>query len=75
MHLFLREYSRDPERERRSHSCAQLCHPMDGSPPVPVNGILQARILQWIAISFSRESSQPRHQIQVSHFAGTSFIL
>ena len=35
-------------------SCSSLCHPIDGSPPgFPVPGILQARILEWVAISFS----------------------
>ena len=34
-----------------------------------VNGILQARILEWVAFPFSRESSQPRNQTQVSHMA------
>ena len=35
-------------------SCQTLCDPIDGSPPgSPVPGILQARILEWIAISFS----------------------
>ena len=35
-------------------SCPTLCDPIDGSPPVsPVPGILQARTLEWIAISFS----------------------
>ena len=35
-------------------SCRTLCDPIDGSPPgSPVPGILQARILEWIAISFS----------------------
>ena len=35
-------------------SCPTLCDPIDGSPPgSPVPGILQARILEWIAISFS----------------------
>ena len=35
-------------------SCPTLCDPMDGSPPgSPVPGILQARTLEWIAISFS----------------------
>ena len=38
-----------------------------------VLGILQARILKWVAISFSRESSQPRDQTQVSHIAGRLF--
>ena len=35
-------------------SCMTLCYPIDGSPPgSPVPGILQARILEWVAISFS----------------------
>ena len=35
-------------------SCPTLCDPIDGSPPVsPVPGILQARVLEWVAISFS----------------------
>ena len=38
-----------------------------------VHGILQARILEWVAIPFSRESYQPRDQTQVSHIAGRSF--
>ena len=38
-----------------------LCGPIDGSPPgSPVPGILQARTLEWVAISYCRESSQPR---------------
>ena len=38
--------------------CPTLCHPMDCSPPgSSVHGILQARTLEWVAISFSRESS------------------
>ena len=42
-------------------SCPTLCDPIDGSPPgSPVPGILQARTLEWVAISFSRGSSQPR---------------
>ena len=40
-------------------SCPTLCNPIDGSPPgSPVPGILQARTLEWVAISFSRASSQ-----------------
>ena len=35
-------------------SCPTLCNPMDGSPPgFPIPGILQARTLEWVAISFS----------------------
>ena len=42
-------------------SCLTLCNPMDYSPQVSsVHGILQARVLEWVAISFSRRSSQPR---------------
>ena len=44
-----------------AQSCPTLCDPMDCSPPgSSVHGILQARILEWGAISFSRGSSQPR---------------
>ena len=39
-----------------------------------VHGILQARILEWVAVPFSRGSSQPRDQTQVSHIAGGFFI-
>ena len=47
---------------------------MDYSPPgSSVHGILQARILEWVAISFSRGSSQPRDWIQVSRIAGRFF--
>ena len=52
-----------------------LCNPMDcilaGS---SVHGILQARILKWVAISFSRGSSQPRDQTQVSCSVGRYFF-
>ena len=45
-----------------------LCNPMDCSrPESSVHGILQARILEWVAIPFSRGSSQPKHQTQVPH--------
>ena len=55
-----------------AQSCPTLCDPMDCSPPGSfVHGILQARILEWVAISFSRGSSQPRDQTRVSHIAGT----
>ena len=38
-----------------------------------VHGILQVRILEWVAFPFSRGSSQPRDQTQVSHIAGEFF--
>ena len=50
-----------------SKSCPTLCDPMNCSPPgSSVHGILQARILEWVAISFSRGSSQPRDWTHVS---------
>ena len=49
---------------------------MGCSPPgSSVHGILQARILEWVAISFSRGSSQPRDRTQVSHTAGRLFTV
>ena len=42
-------------------------------PGSPVHGILQARILEWVTVPFSRGSSQPRDQTQVSHIAGRFF--
>jgi len=47
---------------------AQLCDPMDCSPPSSsVHWILQARILEWVAISYSRGSSQPMDRTHVSY--------
>ena len=44
-----------------TQSCLTLCDLMDRSPPgISVHGILQTRILEWVAIPFSRGSSQPR---------------
>ena len=57
-----------------AQSCPTLCDPRDCSPPgSSVHGILQARILEWVAISFSRGSSRPRNQTQVSHIASRCF--
>ena len=59
-----------------TQSCPTLCDPMDGSPPGPaVAGILQARILEWVAISFSRRSSQHRDRTWVSRIAGRRFTI
>ena len=52
-----------------SQSCPTLCDPMD----CIVHGILQARTLEWVAVPFSRGSSQPRDQTQVSHISGGFF--
>ena len=51
--------------------CLTLCNPMDGSlPGSSVHGILPARILEWVAILFSRGSSWPRDRTQVFSRAG-----
>ena len=50
-------------------SCLTLCNPTD----YIVHVILQARILEWVALPFSRGSSQPRDQTQVSHIVGGFF--
>ena len=47
--------------------------PIDCIVPSIVHEILQARILEWVAFSFSRGSSQRKDQTQVSHIAGRSF--
>ena len=52
-----------------AESCPTLCDPMDYT----VHGILQVRILKWVAFPSSRGSSQPRDQTQVSHIAGGFF--
>ena len=55
-----------------TQSCPTLCGPVDCSlPGSSVHGILQARILEWVAASFSRGSSQLRDGTQVSHIAST----
>ena len=59
-----------------AQSCPTLCDPTDCSPPSSFTyGILQARILEWVAISFFRGSSQPRDRTQVSRIAGRRFNL
>ena len=55
-------------------SCPTLCDPLDYSLPISsLHGILQARILECVAIYFSRGSSQPRDWIHVSYIAGIFF--
>ena len=56
--------------------CLTLCDPMDCSLPGSfVGGIFQARILEWVVISFSRGSSQPRDRTQVFCTAGRLFTI
>ena len=59
-----------------AQSCPTLCNPMDCSLPVSsVHGISQARVQEQVAILFSRGSSQPKDQTQVSYIAGRSFTI
>ena len=52
---------------------AQLCPTLCNSMDYKVNGLLQARILEWVAFPFSRGSSPPRDRTEVSHIAGGFF--
>ena len=59
-----------------AQSCPTLCDPMDCSlPGSSVHGIFQARVLEWVAISFSKRSSQPRDGTRVSRIAGRRFTI
>ena len=57
-------------------SCLTLCDPMGcGLPRSSVHGIFQARVLEWVVISFSRGSSRPRDGTWVSHIVGRCFTI
>jgi len=57
-----------------AQSCPAVCNPMDCSPPgSSVHGILQAKILMWVAMPSSRGSSQPRDRTHISHIADRFF--
>ena len=59
-----------------AQSCPTLCDPMNPSTSgSSVYGILQARILEWVAIPFSRGSSQPRDRTLVSRITGRFFTV
>ena len=59
-----------------TQSCPTLCDPMDCSlPGSSVHGIFQARVLEWVAISSSRGSSQPRDRTWVSCIVGRRFTI
>ena len=63
--------SHSRHRVKVAQLCPTLCEPMNCT----VHGILQARILEWVAVSFSWGSSQPRGQTQVSHILGEFFTI
>ena len=59
-----------------TRSCLTLCHPTDYRPPGSfVHGILQVRILEWVAMPSSRGSSWPRDRTQISCIAGRFFTI
>ena len=59
-----------------AQSCPTLCDPMDCSlPGSSIHGIFQARILEWVAISFSRRSSRPRDWTWISCIVGRCFTV
>ena len=56
--------------------CPTLCDPLNwGLPGSSVHGIFQVRVLEWVAISFSRGSSWPREQTRVSYIVGNCFTI
>ena len=63
-------------RTKLVQSCPTLCNSMDCSlSGSSVHRIFQARILEWVAVPFSRGSSQPRDQTQVSCISGGFFTI
>ena len=68
-HAFLIQVCESEGEVEIAQSCPTLCDPMDYT----IHGILEARILEWVAIPFYRRSSQPRDWTQVSHIAGRFF--
>ena len=85
LHLYSKSLSTLPDSTKRitvvkvkevAQSCLTLCNPVDCSPlNSSIHGILQARILEWVAISFSRGSSRPWDQTQVSRIVGGRFTI
>ena len=63
------QYEHKMVKVKVTQSCPTLCDPMDNT----VHGILQGRILEWVAIPFFKGSSKPRDQTQVSCIAGGFF--
>ena len=63
-------------RSEVAQSCPTLCNPRDCNlPGSSVHGIFQARVLEWVAIFFSRGSSRPRGRTQVYYIAGRRFTV
>ena len=68
------KHLRCPSGNKMKDVCPILCNPMDCSlPGSSVHGILQEKILEWVAVPFCREYCEPRDQTQVFHITGTCF--
>ena len=71
-----RELGQCQSESEVAQSCPTLCDPMDCSRAgSSVRGIFQARVLEWVAISFSMGSSPPRDQTQLSLIVGRRFTI
>ena len=80
VHRKIHPFRKEVYTECLSSEVAQLClthsGPMDcGLPGSSIHGLFQARVLEWVAISFSRGSSWPRDWTQVSCIVGRHFTL
>ena len=75
-HYFVNKGPSSQSESEVTQSCPTLCDPMDCSlPGSSVHGIFQVIVLEWIAISFSRGSSWPRNQSQVSRIVDRHFTI
>ena len=75
-HIFTHGYYLHAHTCEVTQSCPTLCDPMGCSlQGSSVHGIFQARVLEWVAISFSRGSSQLRDRSRVSRIAGRHFTV
>ena len=71
-----RSSEREMHESEVAQSCPTLCDPINCSlPGSSVHGVFQARVLVWVAISFSRRSSPPRDQTWVSHIVDRRFTI
>ena len=71
---YVSSYTKKVKVKLLSH--VRLCNLMNCSlPESSVHGIFQARVLEWVAISFSRVSSRPRDRAWVSHIVGRCFTV
>ena len=69
-------YSNFEKWSKVTQLCLTLCDPLDCSlPGSSIHGIFQARILEWVAVSFSRGTSQPRDRTRVFHIVGIRFTI